>query len=255
MKKEKPKLNWNDRIFVAMVVMMTLTLCIVPVIIWMTNQPCSMPERVMDTVVHITAYCDYTDDYNDEYYKFAGVSWQGSGCFVSDDGVIITAGHIVENADRFVITMRDGTELETTIAMYADNLDVGFIKVDVNEPVSYLEFDPDGVALVEDIYIFGHPLGDYNIFSVTKGIVSNYNRDCRNFFGERLMLQVDAASWPGNSGSPVVDEEGEIIGILVGGFDSYECICYVAPGDACYDWLTVFESWLGTRVDDAKSTT
>jgi len=212
-----------------------------------------MPYEAMQAVVHITAYCDTVGNWDDEYYKAQGDSWQGSGCFVSDDGVIMTAGHVVEGADRSKVRLSTGEVIETTCAMLAENLDVGFLKIEFDEPTPYQEFDRDGVQLAERVFIFGHPFGEMNEFSVTSGIISNLNRDCEGFFGEFLMIQSDAASWPGNSGGPVLDEDGEIVGILVGSVVYQECLSYISPADPCLEWLEVFEAWLDTRIPDAET--
>lgn len=208
----------------------------------------SMPERVMDTVVHIRALDKDapTWDYDSEYDYLFGQSWQGSGCFVSPDGVIMTAGHVVDGAEEITVTLRDGTTYQGKYFWKADNMDVGFIKIDLKTP-NYLQFDPDGVELAEDIYVIGHPYGTDHPWNITKGIVSNLKRDCGGFFGEKLMIQVDAASYPGNSGGPVIDMDGEIIGVLVGGYGPNECISYITPTWIAKEWYDVFIQWLETR--------
>ena len=203
-------------------------------------------EHIMDSVVHIKAETADAQSY-DEYTRAKyGQSWQGSGCFIREDGVIMTAGHVVDNAAKIQVTLRDGTILEAQHFWKADNMDVGFIKVDIND-APCLQFDDDGVKLVEDVYIVGHPLGIMNKWSITKGIISNIDRDCDGFFGEKLMIQADAASWPGNSGGPVVDQVGNIIGVLVGGIGGQECLSYITPTWIASEWADVFFAWLETR--------
>lgn len=189
-------------------------------------------ESVMDTVVHIEAI-------SDDYYG----GWQGSGCFISDDGIIMTAGHVVKDATSFVIILRDGRTFESTVAWAADNMDVGFIKIkDVYTP--RLQFSTTSVKLGQTVYVCGHPLGWMNNWSLSKGIISNVLRDCEGFFGAFDMIQSDAASWPGNSGGPVVDENGEIIGVLVGGIVGNECLSYITPAWIAKEWSDVFMEWL-----------
>jgi len=203
-------------------------------------------ERAMDAVVHIAAYVENDMDmgYDDPYAE--PQSWQGSGCFISNDGIILTAGHVVDGADRFEITLRDGTVLESTVSMRGDNLDVGFIKVDLPEgmTVETLAWDNDPVYLTEPVYIMGHPLGWMNNWTISKGILSNLGRDCEGFFGQFLMLQADAASYPGNSGGPVIDMEGEIVGVLVGGIGGEECLSYISPTPVVRQWADLFRLWL-----------
>jgi len=157
------------------------------------------PDTIMQSVVHIEA----------------DAGWQGSGSYVGN-GLILTAGHVVDEGWSFTITFEDGTEYISTEFYLEEMADVGFIFIgDCNSPI--LMFDGEGYSRGDIAYVYGNPFGwDYR-FSVTKGIVSSVNRDCEGFFGEKIMLQVDAAAYPGNSGGPVTDDEGEIIGILVGG--------------------------------------
>ena len=213
---------------------------VLPAVIWYDSNKSVDPEyeKIMDTVVHIRTTVDHAECY-DDYYS---TEWQGSGCFVSPDGIIVTARHVIEDADSFIITLRDGREFETKVCLAADNLDVGFIKIDVND-VPYLEFGDDP-GLGEKVWIYGHPLGDMNGWSVTGGIVSNLERDCDGFFGEFMMIQSDSAAWPGTSGGPVVDADGKVIGILVGIGVGQECLSYISPGIVCKEWFDVMVEWL-----------
>lgn len=176
----------------------------------------SIVERVMSSVVHIE-----TD-----------VGWQGSGSYIGN-GLILTAGHIVDEGWSFTITFEDGTEYISTDFYLESASDVRFIYIgDCNSPV--LIFDNDGYLRGDTAFVFGNPFGWDYCFSVSKGIISSVNRDCEGFFGEKIMLQVDAATYPGNSGGPVTDDEGEIIGILVGGPAwSGDNIGLCIPGKIC----------------------
>jgi S1-C subfamily serine protease len=205
-------------------------------------------ERAMDAVVHVRAFVD-KPSYEEEYYAMA---WQGSGCFITTDGTIMTARHVVEGADYFEITLRDGRTFVTDVSLAANNLDVGFIKIEV-EGVPCLCFSESDPLLGEDVWLYGHPLGDRNGWSVTKGIVSNVERDCEGFFGEFMMIQSDAASWPGNSGGPVINQNGQIVGVLVGGIVGQECLSYISPGDMCKEWSDVMKEWLECQKNCTRS--
>lgn len=157
------------------------------------------PDTIMSSVVHIEA----------------DAGWQGSGSYVGN-GLILTAGHVVDEGWSFIITFEDGTEYISTDFYLESASDVGFIFIgDCNSPV--LTFDDEGYFRGDIAFVYGNPFGWDYCFSVSKGIISSVNRDCEDFFGEKILFQVDAAAYPGNSGGPVTDDEGEIIGILVGG--------------------------------------
>lgn len=210
-------------------------------------------EDMMDCVVHLQVIGKEIENYT--YYQECMIpEWQGSGFFVREDGIIITAAHVVRDATDITVTLRDGTEYEAEYFWPADNMDVGFVKIEIDcndtpeiEQVPFLEFDRDGVELAEDVYILGHPFGDMNGWSITKGIISNLDRDTEGFFGVHAVLQADASSWPGNSGGCVLDMEGRIVGVLVGGIRGQECLSYIVPGRIAKAWCVVFESWLLTR--------
>lgn len=188
-------------------------------------EPLSL-DTIMQSVVHIEA--DF--------------SWQGSGAYVGN-GLILTAGHVVENAYEFVVTFEDGTICESYQYYREPTADVGFIYLgDCNAPS--LQFDDDSTYRGDSVYIFGNPFGwSYN-FSVTKGIISSVNRDCEGFFGDKIMLQADAAAYSGNSGGPVTDDEGEIIGILVGGTYGGDNISLIIPADICEASMKIYLAML-----------
>jgi S1-C subfamily serine protease len=162
-----------------------------------------MIEDTMGSVCHIRVLSEFG-------------SWQGSGSYIGD-GLILTAGHVVEDALSFTITFHDGTVVEATEYYMEPTMDVGFINVGVLCREA-LEFDARRLRWGDVTFILGNPLGWDNCFSVSKGIVSSLDKDHDGFFGDKLMYNSDAAAYPGNSGGPVVDEDGEIIGILVGGY-------------------------------------
>ena len=196
--------------------------------IYIENKPeyISQTDKIMRSIVHI--------------YSNAG--WQGSGSYVGN-GLILTAGHIVGGegygAMEFTVTFEDGVEYVSTEFYLEEMADVGFIFIgDCNSPV--LIFDNDGYLRGDTAFVYGNPFGwDYN-FSVSKGIISSINRDCEGFFGEKIMLQVDAAAYPGCSGGPVTDDEGEIIGILVGGVWGSDNLSLCIPADICEQSMRIY---------------
>jgi len=184
------------------------------------------PDDVMQSVVHIGASGDYGD-------------WQGSGVYIGN-GLILTAGHVVDGAETFVVTFEDEPSSYASSTFYKEpTADVGFIVLeDYDGPA--LSFDNDDCSRGDTCFIYGSPFGWDYCFSVTQGIVSSINRDCYGFFGEKIMLQSDAASYPGNSGGAVTDDEGEIIGILVGGVRGSDNISLIVPADICKQAMNIY---------------
>ncbi|WP_246818783.1 MULTISPECIES: trypsin-like peptidase domain-containing protein [unclassified Corynebacterium] len=145
---------------------------------------------------------------------------EGSGSIISPDGYVLTNHHVVAGADqggRLEVTMNDGSRHSATFIASDATTDVGVIKIDDVNDLPYLQFgDSDATAVGQEVVAVGSPLG-LNA-TVTSGIVSAKNRPVRasQEGGESSLIdaiQTDAAVNPGNSGGPLVDMEGNIIGM------------------------------------------
>jgi len=144
----------------------------------------------------------------------------GSGVIISADGYAITNSHVVQNASEIKVFLSDGRNFEAELIGSDDVNDIAVIKLkDIEEdlPQAYLG-DSDGIIIGEWTIALGNPFG-YLIKdsepTVTVGVVSAMNR---NFHSNedriyKKMIQTDAAINPGNSGGPLVNINGEIIGI------------------------------------------
>jgi S1-C subfamily serine protease len=180
-----------------------------------------------------------------EASNYEGIKlWSGSGVIISSDGLVLTAAHVVDGAEKFKVILPDGREFLSEDFWHKHEIsDVGFIQLDVSEklPVSRIG-KSNNLKKGEDIFVVGCPFGYGLRFTVTKGIVSGLERDREGFFGEKFLLQVDAQSWPGNSGGPVYDMDGKIVGILVGGFYGADGIGLCIPADVITGLLYMYES-------------
>jgi serine protease Do len=150
------------------------------------------------------------------------LKWQGTGFFVTPN-LIATAGHVIQDTESFEVMFSDGTRTKADFIHAEDRerCDVGFIKLrsENRKPRPYLDLDIK-VNIGEDLIILGYPWGLNNGVALTKGVMSLPNRN-EPYFGTKLVLHTDAAAWLGNSGSPVIDMDGECIGILIG--SAYGC--------------------------------
>lgn len=157
------------------------------------------------------------------------VKWQGTGFFVSANGLIATAGHVVENTKTFIVQFQDGSRTYADF-VHMENMgrcDVGFIKLQSDTKRPYFNLDAK-VEIGESLIILGYPWGLNNGIALTQGVVSLSNRK-ESFFGIKLVMHTDVASYPGNSGSPVVDMDGECVGILIGGIMGCDNFSIVTP--------------------------
>jgi len=140
---------------------------------------------------------------------------QGSGFIIDTNGSILTNAHVVDQADRVTVTLRDGRQFEGEVRGVDEVTDMALVKVrpDGDLPVAPLG-DSDQVQVGDWAIAVGNPLGLDN--TVTLGIVSTLNRSSAlvGIPDKRLdFIQTDAAINPGNSGGPLLDEQGEVIGI------------------------------------------
>ncbi len=143
----------------------------------------------------------------------------GSGLVLSSDGYVVTNAHVVENAAEIIVTLPGGHQYEVT-DLYTDALtDIALLKINARDlPVVKLG-DSNDLIIGEWAIALGNPLGLFDVSkqpTATIGIISGLHMD----FGHREpgrvyqdMIQTDAAINPGNSGGPLVNAEGEVIGI------------------------------------------
>lgn len=135
----------------------------------------------------------------------------GSGAIISPDGYIVTNNHVVEGQQSLAVVFADGSRREATLIGTDPLQDIAIIKVQGEIP-AYLSFgDSDALLQGETVFAIGSPLGDFKN-SVTVGVISGLNRTVGGNAPEGL-IQTDAAINRGNSGGPLVNMRGEIVGI------------------------------------------
>lgn len=139
----------------------------------------------------------------------------GSGFVISEDGYIVTNNHVIESADEILIEFFPGdgqppTELPAEVVGTDPNTDIALLKVTTDQPLKYVSFGNSDTMRVGDwVMAMGNPLGQG--FSVSAGIVSARNRALRGSYDD--YIQTDAAINRGNSGGPLFNMEGEVIGV------------------------------------------
>lgn len=134
----------------------------------------------------------------------------GSGFVISEDGFIVTNNHVIEGADEILIEFFSGGELPATVIGTDANTDIALLKVESDEPLDFVSFGDSDIMRVGDwVMAMGNPLGQG--FSVSAGIVSARNRALSGTYDD--YLQTDAAINRGNSGGPLFNMEGEVVGV------------------------------------------
>ena len=135
----------------------------------------------------------------------------GSGFIVSAEGHVVTNNHVIQGADEIYVFLTDGRRLPATLLGQDDKTDLAVLKVEADAPLPFVEFGDSDEAKVGDwVMAIGNPFGLGG--SVTLGIVSARNRDINSGPYDDY-IQTDASINQGNSGGPLFDMHGKVVGI------------------------------------------
>ncbi len=140
---------------------------------------------------------------------------QGSGVIIDKKGLVLTNAHVVERVDNVSVTLADGTNREGQVLGTDSITDLALVKIDNSEDSNYAPLgDSEELEVGDWAIALGTPYGLEK--TVTLGIVSSLHRDINSlgFSDKRLdLIQTDAAINPGNSGGPLINSNGQVIGI------------------------------------------
>jgi serine protease Do len=213
------------------------------------------------------------DLYNEEFFKrfFQGIKppqsqpqqpfrqqGMGSGSIISKDGYILTNHHVVGEADRILVKLYDGKEINAKLVGTDPESDISVIKIDGNG-YDFLSMGNSKELLVgESVIAVGNPFGLTQ--TVTYGIVSAKGRTNVGINEYENFIQTDAAINPGNSGGPLVNLRGEIIGVNSAIFTrsgGYQGIGFAVPINMArlvmedlIEKGSVSRGWLGVGIQD-----
>jgi len=183
----------------------------------------------------------------------------GSGFIISEDGYVVTNAHVIKDATEIVVQLTDRRQLEAELVGKDSTIDVALLKVDAEGLPTVEVGDPQNLNVGEWVVAIGSPFGFEN--SVTSGIVSAKGRSLptdnyTNF------IQTDVAVNPGNSGGPLFNLDGEVVGINAqiysksGGFMG---LSFAIPIDIAMDAVAqikehgeVRRGWLGVYIQDVS---
>jgi serine protease Do len=180
----------------------------------------------------------------------------GSGFLIDDDGHILTNSHVVENVSSVTVTLSDGTEADGRVLGVDAADDLALVKVDASE-VSHITpltlGDSDDLQPGQIAIALGSPYGLEG--TITVGVISGLDRTLTGDDGRPItrVIQTDAALNPGNSGGPLLNSEGEVIGINTAvESQSADGVGFAVPIDTAKEVLlrlqegeTVARPWLG----------
>ncbi|NLF68101.1 MAG: trypsin-like serine protease [Candidatus Anammoximicrobium sp.] len=223
-------------------------------------------QKVGPSVVHIDVSSVRSQRQPEEYAQLYGRPaepsyGQGSGVIVDPQGYIVTNSHVVHAAAEIEVALSDGRVLPARIVGADSATDVAVLKIDADRLIAAPWGDSEELDVGALVWAVGSPFGLQS--TITFGIISAKHR--ANLAGDvyQDFLQTDAAVNPGNSGGPLVDAQGRVIGIntaIVG--DSYRGVSFAVPSSvarAVYERLKasgrLARGWLGVQLDDVSEPT
>ncbi len=201
-----------------------------------------------------------SDDFFDHFFESGERSTQslGSGVIFDRNGHVLTNEHVIARADRVKVAMSDGREFDAELVGADPNNDLAVLRILTDEPLPYVPpGDSQDLMVGEPVIAIGNPFGLSN--SVTTGVISALDRsvNARGSFAFHGLLQTDAAINPGNSGGPLLNAEGELVGINAAIFGGAEGIGFAIPIEVARRVIRelllygeVHPVWLGLEFQD-----
>ncbi|MDO8490780.1 MAG: trypsin-like peptidase domain-containing protein [Dehalococcoidia bacterium] len=159
----------------------------------------------------------------------------GAGVVIADDGTILTSLHIVRDASTVRVMFADGTESDASIVLSQPQNDLAVLRPNVipDDLVPATLGSSATLRVGDEVFAVGNPFGISD--SLSAGVVSGLRRSFRPINGDitlRNLIQFDAAANPGNSGGPLVDRNGEVVGIVTGLLNPTEDDVFIGIGFA-----------------------
>jgi 2-alkenal reductase len=152
--------------------------------------------------------------YQTPFGMASGGEASGSGVIISDQGYIVTNNHVVDGAESVSVVLQNGASLDAQVVSTDQYVDLAVLKVNGQMPAVAPLGDSDALKPGETVIAIGSPLGDFKN-TVTAGVVSatGRNLDTGNGYSLEGLIQTDAAINEGNSGGPLVNLAGQVVGL------------------------------------------
>ena len=224
--------------------------------------PSQVYEQNIDSVVAVNC----TIQLKQNGQSFATGS-SGSGFVLSDDGYIVTNHHVIDGASSITVTWHDSRTMDAKLIGSDSVNDIALLKVDAKDlrPVRIGSSSALGVG--DQVVAIGNALGELS-FSLTVGYVSGTDRDVSTDGTMQTMIQTDASINSGNSGGPLFNAQGEVVGITTAKYSgttssgaSIEGIGFAIPMDDVYgmfedliEYGYIKSAYLGVTVRDVEPT-
>lgn len=184
-------------------------------------------EKVNPSVVNIEVVQHANSRYSNARSRNRGeVAGSGSGFIFTPDGFILTNSHVVHNAKKISVTMSEGQHHIAQLIGEDPETDLAVIRIDAPNLVPVELGDSQTIKVGQLAIAIGNPLGFQ--YTVTAGVVSALGRSLRSQTGRLIdsIIQTDAALNPGNSGGPLVNSLGQVIGVNTAMIQLAQGICF-----------------------------
>lgn len=178
-------------------------------------------EKNLPSVVLFT--CEIASADAGSYFDFFGQGQNapkttqiatGTGIVMSKDGYIITNNHVVDGASKIKVTLWDGSEYQAKVIGADENTDIAVVKIDAKD-LTPAEFgDSDQMIVGENAIVIGNPLGQSFAETLTVGYISATERTLTIGNSMMTLIQTDASVNPGNSGGPLINSRGQVVGVI-----------------------------------------
>ncbi|MEM8793470.1 MAG: DegQ family serine endoprotease [Pseudomonadota bacterium] len=179
-----------------------------------TSQTVDRPQQGTPQVPEGSPFEDLFRDFFDRRGQPRGqrpVQSLGSGFVISADGFVVTNNHVIADADEIQVNFPDGKSLTATLVGTDPKTDIAVLKIEPDEPLPFVKFGDSAISRVGDwVLAIGNPFGLGG--SVSAGIISARNRDIQAGPYDDF-IQTDAAINRGNSGGPLFNMDGDVIGV------------------------------------------
>jgi serine protease Do len=226
----------------------------------MSSQANDLVRDLLPSVVRIDIRKDMasSDDPAQANAQSSTVQASGTGFVIDPSGLIATNYHVVQDAWEIEVTFQDGSRVSARLVRGSQLVDVALLKVDVGHPLPPLRWgDSDKLRIGDQVFAIGNALGIG--ISVTRGIVSALNRDIQGSPYDDF-IQTDAAINHGNSGGPLFNAAGEVVGIdsaLISPTGGSSGLGFAIPSNSAqsiirrletYGWLR--PGWIGMKIQE-----
>jgi S1-C subfamily serine protease len=206
------------------------------------QQNIAVYKKALSSVVNITS----TAVAFDFFYGSVPQQGQGSGFILDKQGHILTNNHVIDNAQRVEVTLSDKHKYKARVVVVDKNHDLALLQITAPDLVPATLSGSNGLVVGQRVYAIGNPFGLSG--TMTRGIISAI-RSIRGPNGNPIedAIQTDAAVNPGNSGGPLLNSRGEVIGITTlianNGADQSSGIGFAIPIDTAKQVLSDFEKY------------